>query len=58
MSEIVVFAIGVIVFAVTVWGTVVAGGVALSRVEVEQNERRGAVDRDELEKSFPIRMKY
>lgn len=58
MSEIVVFAIGVIVFAVTVWGTVVAGGVALSRVEVEQNERRGAVDRDELEKSLPIRMKY
>jgi glutamate dehydrogenase/leucine dehydrogenase len=59
MSEIVIFAIGVVVFAITVWGTVVAGGVALSRVEVEQNQRRTReVDEEELDKRFPTRLKY
>ena len=29
MTDFVVFVIGVIVFAVTVWGTVMAGGIAL-----------------------------
>ena len=37
MSERVIFTIGVIVFALTVYGTVMAAGLALSRAHIEQN---------------------
>jgi len=59
MTELVVFVVGVVVFAITVWGTVMAGGIALSRIEIEQDpERRKRVDEEQLEKRFPVRMKY
>ena len=37
MSERVFFIVGVIVFALTVYGTVMAAGLALSRAHIEQN---------------------
>jgi len=59
MSESVIFVVGVIVFAITVWGVVMAGGLALTRIELEQNpDRRSNVDENELKKRFPFRMKY
>ena len=59
MTELVVFVVGVVVFAITVWGTVMAGGIALSRIEIEQDpERRKRIDEEQLEKRFPVRMKY
>ncbi len=59
MSEAAIFVVGIIVFAVTVWGVVMAGGVALSRIEVEQDPDRGQnVDEAELKKRFPYRIKY
>ena len=59
MSETFIFAVGVVVFAVTVVGVVMAGGLALTRVEVEQNpELRSKFDKDETKKRFPFRSKY
>ena len=54
-----VFAVGVVVFAITVYGTVVGGGMALTRREIEQNAgRRPIVDPDELDRTVPTRLKY
>ncbi len=59
MSEMVVFMVGVGVFAITVVGVVMAGGLALTRVEIEQNpELRNKFDEDELKQRFPFRSKY
>ncbi len=59
MSETVIIIVGVIVFAITVWGAVMAFGVALSRIEIEQNPDLSTdVDERELKKRFPTRMKY
>jgi hypothetical protein len=59
MSETTIFIVGVIVFAITVYGTVMAGGLALTRAEIEQNPHRekGFAEED-LEKRFPFRGKY
>ncbi|HUS44166.1 MAG TPA: hypothetical protein VMY16_16000 [Ilumatobacteraceae bacterium] len=37
MSDIIIFAIGVIVFLITVYGTVVAGGLALTERQIEDD---------------------
>ena len=59
MTEPIVFAIGSIVFAITIWGTVMAGGIALTRVEIEQNpEFKKKADKKQLRKRFPTRLKY
>jgi hypothetical protein len=59
MSETVIFIVGAIVFAITVWGVVMAGGLALTRIEIEQNpDLRSNVDENELKKRFPFRLKY
>lgn len=38
MSEIIIFVIGAVIFAITVYGSVMAGGLALTRLE-GQGER-------------------
>ena len=54
-----VFAVGVVVFAITVYGTVVGGGMALTKREIEQNaDRRPFVDPEELDRTIPTRLKY
>ncbi|MDG1412443.1 MAG: hypothetical protein P8L46_01735 [Acidimicrobiales bacterium] len=59
MSETVIFIVGVVVFALTVYGAVMAGGLALTRIEIEQNPvRQTNVDKEELKKRFPFRMKF
>ena len=40
MSETVIFIVGVVVFAITVYGTVMAGGAALGRIHPEDTESR------------------
>jgi hypothetical protein len=43
MSETVVLVVGVIVFALTVWGSVMAGGITLSRrIDLERDFARRA----------------
>ena len=45
MSSIVIFAVGIVVFAITVYGTVMAGGLLFTRRENFENlDRRGGVD--------------
>ena len=54
-----VFAVGVLVFAITVYGTVVGGGMALTRREIAENTNRQAtVDEGELSRRVPTRLKY
>jgi hypothetical protein len=59
MSETALFIVGVVVFAITVYGVVMAGGLALTRIEIEQNpDLKNSVDEDQLKKRFPFRLKY
>ena len=45
MSSIAIFAVGIVVFAITVYGTVMAGGLLFTRRENNENlDRRGGVD--------------
>lgn len=45
MSETVIFIVGIVIFAITVYGTVMAGGMALNRVADEEDARaQGAAD--------------
>ena len=54
-----VFAVGVLVFAITVYGTVVGGGMALTKREIAQNPNRQATaDETELGRTVPTRLKY
>jgi hypothetical protein len=57
MSSTVVFIVGAIIFAITVYGAVIAGGLALTRKELEGNQelRRRVVD-DATE--VPLRAEY
>ncbi len=59
MSQTAILIVGVIIFAITVYGTVMAGGLALTRLEIEQNPNlKDGVDEDQLKKRFPFRLKY
>lgn len=54
MSETALFIVGAIVFAITVYGTVMAGGTLFTRIHIEQNPHlRDEVDEDGAKKRFP-----
>ncbi|MCO4834340.1 MAG: hypothetical protein KC481_11810 [Acidimicrobiaceae bacterium] len=58
MSETVIFIVGIVVFAITVYGSVIAGGIALTRVEIEQDPAlKSDVKEEELDKRLP-KLKY
>ena len=58
MSEPVIFIVGIVVFAITVYGSVIAGGIALTRVEIEQDPAlKSDVKKEELDKRLP-KLKY
>ena len=58
MSETVIFLVGIAVFAITVYGSVIAGGIALTRVEIEQDPAlKRDVKKEELDKRLP-KLKY
>ena len=58
MSETVIFIVGIVVFAITVYGSVIAGGIALTRVEIEQDPAlKGEVKKEQLDKRLP-KLKY
>lgn len=59
MSNTVIFIVGVVVFAITVWGTVMAGGLALMENEIEQNPNiPNDPDEDGEQKRFGLRGEY
>jgi len=58
MSETVIFLVGIAVFAITVYGSVIAGGIALTRVEIEQDPAlKSEVKKEQLDKRLP-KLKY
>jgi hypothetical protein len=59
MSETLLFVIGTIVFAITVYGAVMAGGLALTRVELHQDDQKGPRSPDgEQDEALPLRVEY
>jgi hypothetical protein len=45
MSETAIFIVGIVIFAITIYGTVMAGGIALNRVADDEDAREpGVVD--------------
>ena len=59
MSESVLFIVGSIVFAITVYGVVMAGGLLLTRSEIDQNDDRGpGTDHTEVQAGLPLNVKY
>ena len=58
MSETVIFIVGVVVFALTVYGAVMAAGVAMTRTEIAEDPNlRRKVGSEELDKKSPF-LKY
>ena len=54
MIETIVFIIGVVIFSIVVYGSVMAGGLALTRAELAQNPQFAeGVDSVELKKTLP-----
>ena len=41
MSQTVVFSVGIVVFALTIWGAVMAGGIWLGQLVESEDERSG-----------------
>jgi hypothetical protein len=59
MSEAVIFIVGALVFAVTVYGAVMAGGLALTRREFDEDEElKRRVDDDQRDATLPTRAEY
>jgi hypothetical protein len=44
MNESILFIVGIIVFAITVYGSVMAGGMALTRVVLQQEPQRQPIE--------------
>jgi hypothetical protein len=58
-SDLFVMIVGVVVFALTVYGTLMAGGIALSRRQLEEDDLlMKEVDPDELGRRVPTGVKY
>ena len=46
MSDGAIFLVGIIIFAITIYGVVMAGGIALTKVVVDQQPQRRAEAKD------------
>lgn len=59
MSETAIFVIGAIIFALTVYGAVVAGGLLLTRRALEENaSMREGVDESEYRDGLPVNTRF
>lgn len=59
MSVFVLFAIGSVVFALTVYGSVVAGGLKLTKDSIQENDQyRRRVDDDQVTDGLPTDAKF
>ena len=59
MSQTAIFIVGVVVFALTVYGAVMAAGLALTKVEVEESGPPEInIDKKEFKRRFPFSVKY
>lgn len=59
MSPLAIFIVGVFIFAITVYGTVMAGGFAFTRRQLDENENLDVRD-EEVRSSgeVPLDLKY
>ncbi len=59
MSQTALFIVGVFIFAITVSGSVLAGGLMMTRRQLDQEEDlMRLVDRDDLARMVPRHLKY
>jgi hypothetical protein len=59
MNETVIFIVGAVIFAITIYGAVIAGGIALTRRELDGDEElRKDVDPDVLESPLALDIEY
>jgi len=59
MSQTALFIAGVVIFAITVAGSVLAGGLMMTRRQLDQEEdMMRLVDRDDLARMVPRQLKY
>jgi len=59
MSAFVLFAIGSVVFALTVYGSVMAGGLKLTKDSILENDQyRRRVDDDQVDDGLPTDAKF
>ena len=59
MSDLIVLIVGIIVFAITVYGTVMAGGIVFTRRQLEQNPSHSeGINEDTLDQRFPVKVKF
>lgn len=59
MSASLLFIVGVVIFAITVYGVVMAGGLMLTRRELDQDPNlMRHVAQEDLESPLPIDLKY
>ena len=54
MSPTIIFIVGVVIFAVTVYGAVMAGGLTLTRRQLEENDLLDVRDDDERTSSTQL----
>ncbi|MEO1062398.1 MAG: hypothetical protein AAFZ07_13360 [Actinomycetota bacterium] len=58
MSELVIFVIGTIIFAITVYGTVTIGGLLLTRRQFDENDQLEVLNGDGLPDGLPTDIRY
>jgi hypothetical protein len=59
VNETVIFIIGAVIFAITIYGAVIAGGLALTRRELQGDpDLRKSVDPEHLESAIPLNVEY
>lgn len=58
MSQSLLFIVGSIVFAITIYGVVMAGGLMLTRNELEHNDRLATPEPGDLRAGLPVDVKY
>jgi len=59
VSDLPIFIVGIVVFAITVYGTVMAGGLAFTRRQLDSHpDLKAKVDPEELDKVIPVNVKF
>lgn len=59
MSVLVLFAIGAVIFAITVYGAVMVGGLKLTKKSIRENDQfQRRVDDDQVEDGLPTDAKF
>jgi hypothetical protein len=57
VSDLAIFAVGIIIFAVTVYGTVMAGGLVLTKRQLDDNDTYVPAGDDDRS-GLPLKVKY